>query len=152
MRASDTGPSLVDRLAALADARAAQSGGDGPVVELAVGRRADVAAALADRGLEVLATDLRDRSTPDAVTFVRDDLTAPTVAHYADATLLFARNLPAELQGPAASLATRVDAPLYFTVLGAEEPIVPVERESVREGTLYRAIGGPGDGVTLPDG
>ena len=137
---SDAPLPVVERLAALAD-RGADAG---PVVELAVGRRADVASALADRGFDVVATDLHERSVTASVTFVRDDLTDPDPAHYRGASLLYARNLPAELQSPAVDLAATVDAPLVFTTLGVEVPIVPVEAESLQRGTLYRATGGPG--------
>ena len=93
-----------------------------------------------------MATDRREREVPDGVTFVRDDLTEPTLSVYEAAALLYARNLPGELQRPAHDLATAVDAPLWFTTLGAEEPVLSVERESLPADTLYRATTGPTEG------
>jgi uncharacterized UPF0146 family protein len=113
------------------------------VVEVAVGERTDVAGALADRGVAVLATDVRDRSVPAGVRFVRDDLTDPDASLYRGAEVVFAQNLPAELQRPALELAETVGANFVFTTLGGEEPVVPVVRETLPGETLYRAISGP---------
>jgi uncharacterized UPF0146 family protein len=113
------------------------------VAEVAIGERTDVAAALAERGVAVLATDVRDRSVPAGVRFVRDDLTEPDASLYRGAEVVFAQNLPGELQRPALELAETVGADFVFTTLGAEEPVVPVVRETVPGETLYRAISGP---------
>jgi uncharacterized UPF0146 family protein len=113
------------------------------VVEVAVGERTDVAGALADRGVAVLATDVRERSVPAGVRFVRDDLTDPDASLYRGAEVVFAQNLPAELQRPALELAETVGANFVFTTLGGEEPVVPVVRETLPGETLYRAISGP---------
>jgi len=107
------------------------------VVEIGVGRRPDLAAALADRGAAVTATDIEPRETPPEVTFVRDDVTDPTVAVYADAEALVARNLPPELQRPAAELADRADADFLFTTLGGDPATVPVRRETLPGETLF---------------
>ncbi len=113
------------------------------VVEVAIGKRTDIAAALADRGVAVMATDVRDRTTPEGVRFVRDDLTDPDASLYRGAEILFAQNLPAELQRPTLELAETVGAKFVFTTLGGEQPAVPVVREAVPGETLYRAISGP---------
>ena len=112
------------------------------VVEIGVGRRPDLAAALAADGTAVTATDVEPRETPPDVTFVRDDVTDPTVSIYADAEALVARNLPPELQRPAADLADRVDADFLFTTLGGDPATVPVRRETLPGETLfvYRGI------------
>mgnify|MGYP006283279313 FL=1 len=112
------------------------------VVEIGVGRRPDLAAALAADGTTVTATDVEPRETPPEVTFVRDDVTDPTVSIYADAEALVARNLPPELQRPAADLADRVDADFLFTTLGGDPATVPVRRETLPGETLfvYRGI------------
>ncbi len=110
-----------------------------PVVEVAVGRRPAVAAALADRGATVTATDRTDRPVPDGVTFRRDDLTDPDLSIYTGAAALYARHLPAELQRPAADVSRQVGAPLFFTTLGTETPVIPVDQEPLADGTLYRA-------------
>ena len=123
---------IVDRLA---DATA--------VVEVAIGERTDVVAALAERGVGVMATDVRDRAMPAGVRFVRDDLTEPDASLYRGAEIVFAQNLPAELQRPALKLTETVGAQFVFTTLGGEEPVVPVVRETLPGETLYRAISGP---------
>jgi uncharacterized UPF0146 family protein len=110
-----------------------------PVVELAVGRRTDVAAALAETN-DVTATDVYDRSVPPGVWFVRDDLTAPDHAVYDGAAGLYGLNLPEELQRPALELAEAVDAAFAFTTLGSESPAVAVRRrETLPAETLFWA-------------
>ena len=123
-----TRDALVDRLASF-----------DRLVEIGVGRRPDVAAGLAAAGVEVTATDVRERSVPDGVQFVVDDVTDPTVAVYADADALYALNLPPELHRPARDLARRVDAAFLFTTLGGDGPAVPVTRETLPGETLFRA-------------
>ncbi|MBX0295254.1 UPF0146 family protein [Haloarcula nitratireducens] len=115
------------------------------VVEVGIGNRSDVAAALADRGVDVTATDVTPRPVPDGVTFVEDDVTDPELAIYEGADLVFARNLPPELHRPARAVARRVDAGCWFTTLGGDQPAVPVEREQL-DGrvTLFRVVDGPG--------
>lgn len=110
-----------------------------PAVELAVGRRPDVAGALAEH-VAVTATDVVDRPVPDGVRFVRDDLTAPDRSVYAGAAGLYALNLPPELHRPALDLAAAVDAALAFTTLGGDAPAVRVGRlETLPGETLYWA-------------
>jgi uncharacterized UPF0146 family protein len=127
---------------------------DSPV-EVGIGRRPDVAAALADRGCTVTATDIHDRSTPDAVAFVREDVTDPTPEQYAGADLVYALNCPPELQRPARDLARRLDVPFLFTTLGADPATVPATPTTLADATLFRAAGrGPalGPAVAGPDG
>jgi len=113
------------------------------VVEIGVGNRPGVAAGLAERGVDVTATDIRERSVPDGVTFVRDDVTEPELSVYQEADIVFARNLPPELHRPVRDLARRVDAACWFTTLGGDPPVVPVEPEQLPGGvTLYRATDG----------
>jgi len=113
-------------------------------VEIGVGEHPDVAVALARRGVEVTATDIRQRAVPDPVAFVRDDVTDPDPSVYADADLLYARNLPPELHRPARDLARRIDARFRFTTLGGDPPVVPVDREQLAGGvTLFTARDGP---------
>ena len=113
------------------------------VVEVAIGHRTEIAAALAARGVDVTATDVRERAVPADVAFVRDDLTDPDPAVYRGADRLFAQNLPAELQRPAREIAEVCGAKLSFTTLGAEEPVIDVTREALPGETLYRAAGLP---------
>ena len=115
------------------------------VVEIGVGNRPGVAAELATRGVDVTAIDIRERSVPAGVRFVRDDVTAPELSVYQGADIVFARSLPPELQRPVRRVARRVDAACWFTTLGGDPPVVPVEPEQLPGGVvLYRAVDGPG--------
>ncbi|NUC74365.1 hypothetical protein HTZ84_19050 [Haloterrigena sp. SYSU A558-1] len=109
------------------------------LVEVGIGRRTDVAAALADRGVAVTATDVHDRSVPDGVRFVRDDIVDPDPAVYATADAIYALHLPPELHRPALAVAREADADLLFTTLGGDQPAIPVERRTIETGTLYVA-------------
>ncbi|MFC6951489.1 UPF0146 family protein [Halorubellus litoreus] len=124
------------------------------VVEVGVGERPDVAAALAERGVAVTATDVTeprrvaDGSFPEGVAFVRDDVTDPDPGVYADADVVYALNCPPELQRPLVDVARDVGVDAAFTTLGADPAVVPAAAEAlpgVRE-TLYvaSARGGPG--------
>jgi len=106
------------------------------VVEVGIGHRTDLAAALAQHA-EVTATDIVDRRVPEGVTFVRDDLTHPDPAVYAGADLVYAINLPTELHRPLSDLVTRERLTGAFTTFGTEGPHVPTEAEAVDGGTLY---------------
>ncbi len=128
---ADSGP-IVDRLARF-----------DRVVEVGVGRRPDVASALADRGVHVTATDVTPREVPESVAFVLDDVTVPDPDVYADADAVYALDLPPELHRPAATLAREQDAEFVFTTLGGDEPAIPVERETLPTETLYWAVDGP---------
>ncbi|WP_436927954.1 UPF0146 family protein [Halosimplex amylolyticum] len=121
---------LVDRFAAFDAA-----------VEVGVGRRTVVAEALADAGTDVVATDLHAQSVPDGVRFVRDDVTDPDLSVYADADLLYALNLPPELHRPTLAVAREAGATFAFTTLGTDQPLVPVERETLPAETLFVARG-----------
>ncbi|RQG89076.1 hypothetical protein EA462_11910 [Natrarchaeobius halalkaliphilus] len=115
------------------------------VVEIGIGRRTELAAALADRGVSVTATDVHRREAPDGVRFVRDDIVDPDPAVYANADAIYARNLPPELHRPALEVARIAGAAFAFTTLGGDQPAVPVERRTIREGTLYVARTPAGD-------
>lgn len=127
------------------------------LVEIGIGARPGLAGALADAGATVTATDVRSRAVPEAVAFVRDDVTDPELPIYADADAIYARNLPPELHRPARDLARKVDAALLFTTLGGEFPAVPTTTETLPGGTLFRATergrveDGRGDDTRLID-
>ncbi|MWV40333.1 hypothetical protein FYC77_10660 [Natrialba swarupiae] len=107
------------------------------LVEVGIGRRTDLAAALVNDGVSVTATDVYRREVPEGVRFVRDDIVDPDPSVYADAEAIYARNLPPELHRPALEVARDANAALLFTTLGGDQPAIPVERKTVREGTLY---------------
>ena len=120
------------------------------LVEVGVGRRPGVAAALAARGKEVTATDVYERSVPEGVRFVRDDVVTradrvaagdPPGETY-DADAVYARNLPPELHRPVSDVARAAGADCLFTTLGDDGPTVPVRRETVGDGTVFVADAG----------
>jgi uncharacterized UPF0146 family protein len=117
---------LVDRL----------SGYD-ELVEVGVGERPDVAAALADRGCGVTATDVHDRDVPAGVRFVRDDVTDPDAGVYGNADAVYALNCPPELQRPLADAAAAVGADCLFTTLGADPAVVDARPETLPGTTLF---------------
>ncbi|WP_435344669.1 UPF0146 family protein [Haloarchaeobius sp. HRN-SO-5] len=113
------------------------------LVEVGIGRRTDVAAGLARRGVDVTATDVHEFVVPDGVGFVRDDVTRPEADVYADADALYALNCPPELQRPVHELARRHDAAFYFTTLGGDPATVPAAPETIPGETLFVATTRP---------
>jgi len=110
-------------------------------VEIGIGSRTDVAGALAATGTRVTATDVRGsrHEMPDGVRFVRDDVTNPDRPVYRGASVLYALNLPPELQRPAARLASDVGAAFEFTTLGGDPAVVSARPETLPGGTLFVA-------------
>jgi hypothetical protein len=121
------------RIEALAD----RLSGYDRLVEIGIGRRPDLASTLVERDCTVLATDVHERPVPEGVRFVRDDVTDPDPAVYADADAIYALNLPPELHRPALAVAREADADLAFTTLGGDPPLIPVDRESLPDDTLF---------------
>ena len=109
------------------------------VVEVGIGRRTDLACALASEGVAVTATDIYPRETPDGVEFVRDDILDPELSVYADADAIYARHLPPELHRPTLEVANAAETAFLFTTLGGDQPSVPVERKTIQTGTVYVA-------------
>lgn len=109
------------------------------VLEVGIGHRSDVAQALTERGVDVVATDVYPREVPAGVTFREDDVVSPELSIYADREAIYALNLPPELHRPTLEVARRVDAAFYFTTLGGDQPALPVERKTVPGDTLYVA-------------
>ncbi|MFB6069105.1 MAG: UPF0146 family protein [Halobacterium sp.] len=124
----DTPPTVADVLA-----------GFDRLVEVGVGRRVDVASALAERGCAVTATDVYEREVPDGVAFVVDDVTDPDRGVYEGADAVYALNCPPELHRALVDVADAVDAACAFTTLGGDQPAVPVDRRTVANDTLYVA-------------
>ncbi|WP_418280509.1 UPF0146 family protein [Halorubrum sp. DTA98] len=141
-------PSIVDELAAF-----------DRLLEVGIGRRPDVARALADRACDVIAIDVDEaalathdgpyrtgRGDVVALAEAVDPLaTLPVDSDDAGFDAVYGLNLPAELQRPTVETARRLDAACAFTTLGFEEPVVPVRRRSLTEGTLYVARQRDGD-------
>ena len=125
-------------LAALAD----RLGRFDVLVEVGIGNRTDLAAALVD-DREVRATDVVERVAPTGVEFVVDDVTDPEAGVYAGADAIYALNLPPELHRPARDVAREFDADFLFTTLGGDQPAIPVEREMLPGGeTLFEVSRG----------
>ncbi|PSQ07851.1 hypothetical protein BRC97_02640 [Halobacteriales archaeon QS_6_71_20] len=112
--------------------------------EVGVGRRPEVAAALAAASCAVVATDVVARETPDGVRFVRDDVVAaadrdpPGEQYRVDC--VYALNCPPELHRPLARVAGRTGAACAFTTLGGDPPGVDATPLALPGGeTLYVA-------------
>jgi uncharacterized UPF0146 family protein len=108
------------------------------LVEVGVGRRTAVAAGLADAGCTVLATDVHDRSVPESVRFVRDDVADPDPSVYRGADAVYALNCPPELHRPVLAVARGVDAAMLFTTLGGDPPAVEATPTTLPGTTLFR--------------
>jgi uncharacterized UPF0146 family protein len=119
--------SLVDRL-----------GRHDTLVEVGVGNRPAVAVALAKRGCRLTVTDIHDRQTPDAIRFVRDDVTDPDPSVYRGADAVYSLNCPPELQRPLRAVAQRVGAACLFTTLGGDPTVVDATPETISAGTLFK--------------
>jgi uncharacterized UPF0146 family protein len=109
------------------------------LVEVGIGERTDVAAALVDAGRTVTATDVYTREAPAGVEFAEDDVLDPDPAPYRDADAIYALNLPPELHRPTLDVARRHDAAFLFTTLGGDQPAVSAERETVPGETIFVA-------------
>ena len=110
------------------------------LVEVGIGRRTDVAVALAERGVSVTATDVRPRPVPDPVRFVEDDVVDPDLDVYEGAEAIYALNLPSELHRPTRAVARQVEASFLFTTLGFDQPTVPIDRVRIPGETVYVAV------------
>ena len=106
-------------------------------VEVGIGERPGMAQTLTDRGISVTAVDTVERTVPQGIRFVQDDITSPSSDVYASADLLYARRLPAELHRPMMVVATQYGIPCYFTTLGTEWPVIPVETVTTEQATWY---------------
>ena len=120
--------------ARLADALAADAG---RAVEVGIGNRTDVAAAVAASGVAVTATDVVARAVPDGVRFVRDDVTDPDPPVYADADIVYALNCPPELQRPLVTVAREAGARWAFTTLGSDPAVVDARPKTLPHETLF---------------
>jgi uncharacterized UPF0146 family protein len=114
------------------------------LVEVGIGNRPDVADALARRGCAVTATDIQDRSVPDGVAFVRDDVTDPDPSVYRGADAVYALRCPPELQRAVRAVAHDAGADCLFTTLGGDPAVVPATPTTLERTTLFRAEGPPG--------
>jgi len=121
------------------------------LLEVGIGDRPGVAAALADAGRTVAAVDAVERSVPPGVRFRRADVVDladgpdPAAALPFAPDVVYGLNLPPELHAPTARLARRLDAACLFTTLGFESPApsVPVARRTAGDETVYAVQDAP---------
>lgn len=106
-------------------------------IEVGVGTRPAVATELTTRGVEVVATDIVERSVPAPMGFVIDDVTDPDRSVYAGADLVYALNCPPELHASVLAIGRSVGARVRFTTLGGDPPAVPTRPRRVAGTTLY---------------
>ncbi len=120
------------------------------LLEIGIGNRPAVAAALAAEGRTIRAIDIAtpSKALPEEVAFeqrsVHDLVTdasnrGPAQTYHVNAVYAF--NLPAELQSATVQVATAADADCLFTTLGFESPVIDVTSLTVGEATLYRPAG-----------
>lgn len=93
----------------------------GSVIEVGAGYRRTVAEHLNRSGIDILTTDILDEEKiPDAVNYIRDDITDPDLEIYRGASLIYSIRPPEELQIPIARVASLVGADLILKPLGCE--------------------------------
>lgn len=90
------------------------------VVEIGVGANTAVARALADAGLVVRCTDIREAPPAEGIDYACDDVFYPALALYRGADLLYAVRPGVEMIPPLIDLARRCDADLLVYHLGNE--------------------------------
>jgi len=92
------------------------------IVEVGVGRRADVARRLAREGYDVTTTDVRDvhDAVGDHINFVRDDVREPDASVYSDAVLVYSLRPPYEIHAALADVAREAEADLLVAPLADE--------------------------------
>ncbi len=110
---------------------------EGRAVEVGVGRRPETAAALAERGFEVVCTDVEPRETPAEVEFQVDDVREPTLHLYLDADVVYSVRPPYEIHRPLAEVAAEAGTALVIVPLGNEETPLEHELVNVEGDTLY---------------
>lgn len=72
-------------------------------------------------GCELVATDVREVSTPEGVIFRSDDVTDPEVDIYRDADLIYSIRAPVEFYSPILELADEVGADVLVKPASSEE-------------------------------
>ena len=89
------------------------------VVEVGVGSLPQVALALKD-GLDVVVTDINEQEYA-GVRFCRDDIFAPDIGIYRNATLIYSIRPPIDLQEAIAKIAKNVGADMLIRPFGNEK-------------------------------
>ena len=107
------------------------------LLEVGIGHRTELAAALSEAGHTVTAIDISEQAVPDGVRFLLEDVTEPNPDRYAEVDVIYALRLPPDLQVPVAEVAETLSVPLYFTTLGTDPPVVPADPRTIQAGTVY---------------
>lgn len=120
----------------------------GRIVEVGAGHVPDVAQRLSARGREVVLTDREERSL-GGLCIEKDDIFAPRMEMYQEASLLYSIRPPLELQIAMGELAARVGADVLIRPLEDEvAELAGFERRLVNAGEarfyLFRGKGGEG--------
>jgi hypothetical protein len=93
----------------------------GKIVEIGVGNYFEVSKFLAERGIEIIVTDVKPREIEE-VEFVLDDVTNPDIEIYKNSSLIYSIRPPFELFEDIKSLARRIGADCIIKPLYGEEP------------------------------
>lgn len=110
---------------------------EGRAVEVGVGRRPETATALAERGFDVVCTDVEPRETPTEVEFQVDDVRDPDIDLYRGADVVYSVRPPYEIHRPLAEVAAEVGVDLVIVPLGNEETPLGHRLVNVDGETLY---------------
>ena len=89
------------------------------VVEVGVGNMPHVALALKDR-LEIVVTDINEQDHA-GVRFCRDDIFAPDISIYSNATLIYSIRPPIDMQEAIAKTAKKVGSDMLIRPFGNEK-------------------------------
>ncbi len=92
----------------------------GKVVEVGIGNYTEIAEFLAERGLDVVATDVIERET--WVNFFVDDIQKPNLRIYEGAELIYSLRPPPEIFNDIISVAKKVGADCIIKPLYGEYP------------------------------
>ncbi|MDD1711936.1 MAG: hypothetical protein LUQ69_02065 [Methanoregulaceae archaeon] len=90
------------------------------VVEIGVGSNTVAARVLNDAGVDILCTDIRPTKQYGKILVLQDDICAPDLAIYENASLLYSIRPGEEMMVPLIALARRVNADLIVYHLGFE--------------------------------
>jgi uncharacterized protein len=89
-------------------------------VEVGIGRNTEAAEILANAGILIRSTDIKDLKVPEKLTLTADDVFSPDLSLYHGADVIYSIRPAVEMIPPLISLAQRVDADLLVYHLGFE--------------------------------
>jgi uncharacterized UPF0146 family protein len=89
-------------------------------VEVGIGKNTDAAEILADAGILLNSTDVKDLPVPEKLTFTVDDIFSPDLSIYQGADVIYAIRPAIEMIPPLVTLAQQINADLVVYHLGFE--------------------------------